>query len=140
MLEQHPTFTREERHNAHQRQPYPTHQTLLSAHGSPLTPLMELPHFGESCRREMQVPLNGKPQRPPRLRQLGKQEVAKLLFKTNHPTEKEVFPVKFEAIPGPLAIGRKELADHQRISLVFLRVERGKLFPCFTKTHMRTTI
>src|SRR6266567_7501530 len=127
MLQQHPSFTREKRHATQQRQRCPTHQTLLSAHGLPLGPLMKLPHFGKSCWREMHIPLNGQSQWPPSLRQLGKPEVAKLLFKTNDPSEKEVFPVEFETIPAPLAVRRKELADHQRISLVFLCVERGQL-------------
>src|SRR6266568_9119048 len=49
MREQHPSFTREKSHPTHQHQPCPIHQTLLSSHGLPLTPLMELPHLGEAC-------------------------------------------------------------------------------------------
>ena len=78
--------------------------------------------------REMTIALNRKSQRPSRGGQFGEPEVAELVFKPNHPAEEQVFPVELEGIPCPEAIRREELADHEGVFHLFLRIEQWKVF------------
>src|SRR6266699_1810660 len=115
-----PSATRERRYNS-VRMLSPPHMTKL------LVRLVELFDFRKPHRREVDIPLNGKSQRPSRVYQFRKQKVAKLLFKTNHPAEEHICTVKLAGVPRPGAIRCEELAEHERIWLMFLRVQWGKL-------------
>lgn len=77
---------------------------------------------------EMQIALNRQAKRPPYGQQFGKPKVAKLFFQANHPAEEEIVAIEFSTVPRPTAIGREELADHQRIVFILLRIEGWKAF------------
>jgi hypothetical protein len=90
---------------------------------------MELLHLREPGGTEVHISLNGHPQRAVSSFQLRESEVPQLLCEPNDPAEELIGPVKFQGIPTPLGIRREKLADHQRVRLVFLRVERWQLLP-----------
>ena len=81
---------------------------------------MKLPHLRKSRRLEMDIPLDGETVWPTRLRKLRKTEVAKLLFKPDHPAEKQVFTIEFDSIKRPIAIRGKKLADDEGVFIVLL--------------------
>ena len=111
------------------------------------TTLDEAFYLREPGGTKMQIPLNGQPQRTPSSLKLSEREVAQLLLEPHDPAKEHIRPVKLNGIPRPLGIRGEKLAEHQRVRLVFLRVQRGKLLPqllrqqlhvCFPPPHKQS--
>lgn len=69
---------------------------------------------------EVDISLNGETVWPTSVFKLRETEVAKLLFKPNHPAEKQVFTIELESIKRPITIWGEEFTNDERVFLMFL--------------------